>query len=549
MKEEFQNLIRSALKSLGIEAAEFIVEHPADLKMGDYSTNVAIKYGHKEEIKEYLDKNKPEEIEKIELAGPGFINFYLSKEFFRNSLKEIIKKGEEFGKNEILKSQKIMVEYTDPNVMKAFHVGHLMSNTIGEAISRIIGWHRASVIRANYYSDVGLNIAKAVRGLYLMNQIGRFTNKFLTPTDLNMAYVIGVQEFEKSEKEKESILEINKIIYGQKPDITESKWVTKWYQVGKEISLNYFKQLYDKLGSKFDWVIGESEVAEEGKNVVLFYLKSGLFEKSEEAIVFRGEKYNPRLHTRVFITKEGLPTYEAKELALTAKKFNTFKNLDKSIVITANEQNDYFRVVIEALKQISPEYAYKTKHLSHGMLRLPTGKMSSRTGDIITAEALIEEVKTRTKGDEQVAIGAIKYMILRQSIGNDVIFDFEKSVSTEGDSGVYLQYAYARANSLLGKVKTLTPSVNRKELGNIREIEKLLYRFPEVVERAGREYAPHYITTYLTELAGSFNNFYAHEQVIGDSPESGYRLTIVQAFNIVMKNGLTILGIPAPERM
>ena len=159
------------------------------------------------------------------------------------------------------------------------------------------------------------------------------------------------------------------------------------------------------------------------------------------------------------------------------------------------------------------------------------------------------------KGDEGVAIGAIKYMILRQSIGQDIIFDFEKSVSTEGDSGVYLQYAHARANSILEKAGKRGDA--RGERKNNHEIEKLLYRFPEIVERAGKEYAPNFIVTYLTELAASFNNFYAHEPVLSstklgtgeEGPESAYRLAIVEAFKTVMKNGLTVLGIPAPERM
>jgi len=241
-----------------------------------------------------------------------------------------------------------------------------------------------------------------------------------------------------------------------------------------------------------------------------------------------------------------LPTYEAKEVGLAKIKKEKYP-FDHSVTVTANEQDAFFQVVEVAIGEVFPELKGKLKHLSHGMLRLPTGKMSSRTGDVITAEELIEDVKKRVKDDEQVAIGAIKYMILRQAIGNDIIFDIEKSVSTEGDSGVYLQYAYARTNSLLEKAgKTGDTNAPRE---NTHEIEHLLYRFPEVVERAGKEYAPHYITTYLTELAGSFNNFYAHEQVLGDSPESEYRLAIVEAFNIVIKNGLNILGIPALERM
>ncbi|MFZ2484887.1 MAG: DALR anticodon-binding domain-containing protein, partial [Minisyncoccia bacterium] len=218
-----------------------------------------------------------------------------------------------------------------------------------------------------------------------------------------------------------------------------------------------------------------------------------------------------------------------------------------SITVTANEQDAFFKVVEVAIGEVFLELKGKLTHLSHGMLRLPTGKMSSRTGDVITAEELIESVKEKVKGDEAVAVGAIKYMILRQAIGNDIIFDIEKSVSTEGDSGVYLQYAYARTNSLLEKAEQKPDTKAPRE--NTHEVEKLLYRFPEIVERAGKEYAPNYITTYLTELASSFNNFYAHEQIIGDSPESSYRLAITKAFNIVMRNGLTILGIPAPEKM
>ncbi len=194
-----------------------------------------------------------------------------------------------------------------------------------------------------------------------------------------------------------------------------------------------------------------------------------------------------------------------------------------------------------------PDLSKSTKHLPHGMLRLPTGKMSSRTGDVITAESLIKDVSAKVKDSEPLSIAAIKYMILRQSIGNDIVFDFDKSVSTEGDSGVYLEYAHARATSVLDKATT-SWSI-KGERGKTAEIERLLYRLPEIVERAGEDYSPQFVTTYLTELASSFNNFYAHEQVNSDSPETKYRLAIVEAFKVVMKNGLTILGIPVLDRV
>ena len=526
IKKEIEKLVKEALDSLGIEAGGFVVEHPTDSKMGDYTTNAAIKYGHKEEILRYIETNKPEGVERVELAGPGFINFYLSREFFKESLREIIEQGNDFGKGEHAKGFKVMVEHTQLNPFKVFHIGHLMPNVIGSTLSRIFEWNGAEVKQANYQGDVGLQVAKAV---WAMMQ-----------GEKNDPYAFGSKAYDENPETKKEIESINKKIY----DSSDEK-INALYQKGRQESLDNFEKIYKKVGTKFDYYFFESEIADLGKEIVEKNLGK-VFEKSEGAIVFKGS------HTRVFINSLGLPTYEAKDLGNAKNKFDKYP-YDLSVVVTANEQKDYFKVVLEAMAKVLPDLAKKTKHITHGILKLPSGKMSSRTGDVITAEALIEEVKAKTKGEEQVAIGAIKYMILRQAIGHDVIFDFEKSVSTEGDSGVYLQYAHARANSILEKAKntgkTYVTDIGLACVRETHDIEKLLYRFPEIVERAGAEYAPNYITTYLTELASSFNNFYAHEQVIGDSPESGYRLAIVKAFNIVMKNGLNILGIPAPERM
>lgn len=527
MKEQIENLIKETLKSVGLEQADFVVEHPTDLKMGDYSTNVGIKTGRAKGIFEYLEAQLPSGVEKVEMAGPGFINFYLSKEFFKNSLGEIIDKGKSFGKSDHAKGFKVMVEHTDPNPFKEFHIGHLMPNIIGSAIARVFEWNGAEVKQVNYQGDVGLHVAKAVWAMLKDYPIGD-------------SYVVGNKAYEEDIDAKKEIEVINRKIY----DKSDEK-VNKIYEDGKKVSLEYFETIYKKLNTKFDYYFFESETGEIGKKIVEDNIGK-VFEKSEGAVVFKGS------HTRVFINSQGLPTYEAKDLGNAKNKYDKYP-YDLSVIVTGNEIKDYFKVVLEAMTLVLPELAKKTKHLPHGMLRLPTGKMSSRTGDVITAEELIESVKEKVKGDEQVAIGAIKYMILRQAIGNDIVFDIEKSVSTEGDSGVYLQYAYARTNSLLEKAKnqglTLNTDTQGQTLITTYEIERLLYRFPEVVERAGKEYAPHYITTYLTELAGSFNNFYAHEQIIDDSSESPYKLAIAKTFNIVMKNGLTILGIPTPERL
>lgn len=556
-----KNSIKEALRSLSITADDIHLEHPADLSFGDYSSNVALAQAKElkmkprdlaEKIANEIGTRKIKEIEKVEVAGAGFINFFLSKEFFAESTGEVIKAGENLGMNESLKGQKIIIEYTDPNPFKEFHIGHLMSNTIGESISRIIEFHGAEVKRACYQGDVGLHTAKAIFGLLKIGDgaIGDIRK-------LGEAYSIGARAYEE-EAFKNEINEINKKIYDR-----SDKEINKLYDWGREVSLEYFETIYEKLGTKFNFKFFESETGSFGKKIVEENIKNGVFEKSDGAIVFKGEKYG--LHTRVFINSEDLPTYEAKELGLAKIKHDKYP-YDISVVITGNEINDYFKVLLRVMEIIFPELAQKTKHISHGMLRLPTGKMSSRTGDVITAESLIadveklteEKIKDRNYGKalgreiiEKVSIGAIKYSILKHTVGGDIIYDFEKSISFEGDSGPYLQYSCARAKSVLEKAKEegIKASVG-KMMTETLELEKLLYRFSEIVERAGKEYSPHYIASYLIELAGSFNSFYAKHKIVDKEDEtSPYKVAIATAFATTMKNGLKLLGIQAPERM
>ncbi len=407
-----------------------------------------------------------------------------------------------------------------------------MSNTIGESISRIVEWNGAEVKRANYQGDVGMHVAKAVWG-------------FLQTGDWKTSYAFGSKRYEEGEEVKKEVQELNKKIYQKDPEI----WSI--YEGGKRASLETFEEVYEKLGTKFDFYFFESEVGEFGKEIVEKKLGE-VFEKGDKgAIIFRGENFDKSLHTRVFVNSEGLPTYEAKELGLVQMKYDKY-SYDRSIIITGNEINEYFRVLLCAMKQVFPELAQKTLHFSHGMLRLSMGKMSSRTGNVVTILDLLSMLKEKVQGDEKVVIGAVKYMILRQAVGRDIIFDIEKSVSTEGDSGVYLQYSFARANSILEKAKgkKLLSTWQVDNSWQTSEVERLLYRFPEVVLRAGKEFAPHYIVSYLTELARAYNSFYGNNQIIDEAdPASPYKVALSRAFSIVMKNGLNVLGIPVLEKM
>ena len=565
--EKLEILISKALKKMGVKADEIKLERPESLAHGDYATNVALACAKEQKIapKQFAEKLVAEllaaphdGIEKIEVAGPGFINFSFDDAHFAKALEDALGDGEKWGNNETLRNKKVIVEYTDPNILKEFHIGHLMSNTIGESIACIMESTGAEVKRACYQGDVGMHVACAVWGIMQLKKEDS-SSKMDSPF-LGKAYVRGATAYKQDENAKKEIIEINKKIY-----IRSDAEINEIYDAGRQVSIDDYEEKYKKLGMKprqggksFDFYFFESKTWEFGKKLVLD--NPNIFEKSEGAFIYRGDE-SRGLHTRVFINSEGIPTYEAKDLGLSKVKYDTYP-YEISIVITANEQKEYFKVVLDAMAKVNPELAEKTEHYSHGMLRLPTGKMSSRTGDVITAESLLGDIKVlalekikdsdfseQEKNDiaEKVALGAIKYSILRQSSGKDIIFDFKKSLSFEGDSGPYLQYAYARSRSLLEKA-----SGKKIEVAGYKEISplhKYIVRFPEVVLHASTARQSHYIATYLIDLAREFNSFYGNTIVLDGSSDEAYKIALVKATSQTLKKGLELLGIPVPERM
>ena len=345
MEQKITHIIKEALKNLNIEEVDFVVEHPEDLKNGDYSTNVAMVSAKKtktnpkelaDKIKLELEKNMPGKIERIEVAG-GFINFYLSREFFAESVEEILNKAENFGKNNSWSTRRIMVEYTDPNPFKPIHIGHLMTNAIGESVASILEHSGAQVARANYQGDVGLHVAKAIYGLLQNEDLqDKSVSHNLQAAYIGKAYTLGAGAYENDEQAKKEIDEINKKLYNK-----SDKKINEIYDWGFKVTMEAFEDLYKMLGTKFDFYFLESQMAGIGEDIVRDNVGK-IFEESDGAIVFKAEKYNkegqPKLHTRVFITSAGLPTYEAKELGLTEEKFKTDPFMDLSIMVTATEQ-------------------------------------------------------------------------------------------------------------------------------------------------------------------------------------------------------------------
>jgi arginyl-tRNA synthetase len=558
MQEKIRDMIKSALSKLGFPEADFSVEQPGDLSHGDYASNVALVVGKQ-------SGKKPQEVAqeivkalehvqgnlsfiKTEIAGPGFINFHLSPEFFAETVGEILKKKDDFGKNDARAGKTVMVEYTQPNPFKPFHIGHLMSNTIGETLTRMLENAGATVIRANYQGDIGPHVAKALWGIQKKN---------IDPTDINAvgdAYAFGHEAYETDENAKREIDDINARVYEKSPDIMPL------YTAGRDASLAWFEKIYAQLGTKFDEYFFESEVWERGKALVAEGLAKGIFKESEGAVVFPGEEYG--LHTRVFITSRGTPTYEAKELGLALLKLERQK-FNLSITITAVEQEQYFNVALKALELLRPELAGVFTHVHHGMLVLPSGKMSSRKGNVVTGESLLADMVARAKekvsarggasADEiaqDVAVGAVKYFVLKQNIGKNIVFDAEQSLSFEGDSGPYLQYTLTRAQSVLEKARAegIAPDVHAPHAPS--SLPRMLVHFPEILLRAQDEYAPQHITQYLLLLSSAFNSWYAQEHIVDAADQkSPYKIALTSSVATTLNKGLYLLGIPVPERM
>lgn len=562
-------------------SANFSLDKPEDSLHGDYATNIAFILSKTEKLSpkdcannliNELQTELVDTVEKTEVAGAGFINFFLKDDV---RTKEVVS-YKNLNLN-ILENKKVICEYTDPNPFKLFHIGHLVPNAIGESISRIYEAMGASVSRINYQGDVGMHVAKTIFGVqWLIKHAKEETNKFFTDKTtlvekinfLGACYSLGnamyedqhlYDTFSSLEEKVNSFKDVNKKIFNK----TDEE-INKIYDLGRKWSLEYFETIYKKLGTKFDYYIFESEVFDNGKKIVLENTPK-VFEESDGAIVYKGEKVG--LHTRVFINKEGLPTYEAKEIGNAFRKQELVPDNDISVIVTANEINEYFKVIKSALGEIDKNLSDKIKHVSHGMLRLPSGKMSSRTGNVIPAEELIDEVKEKLKEKledklksfsdtpkllNDIAVGAIKFSILKQSPGGDIIFDFDKSISFEGDSGPYLQYTHARICTLLEKAESLGINTESYIVENPeKEMEQVLIGYRQVLDKAYKDLGPHHIVQYLLLLTRTFNTVYGRQQFVDENNKdtSAYYVMLAQATKNILAHGLHILGISAPTKM
>lgn len=559
--QRIRESLSKALSEMGIALAPSAVplEFPAELAHGDYASGIALAKAKEAGMnpralaeKIVASVGSIEGVSKIQIAGPGFINIFLDGAHIIRTLKHAADSSS-WGRSEALSGKSVLMEYTSPNLFKPLHIGNLVGNIIGESSSRLMQYAGAEVKRINYPSDIGLTVAKGVWGL---------RKNASDPRDiqaLGEAYRDGNAAYDSDGVAKSEIEEINRKLYeGSDAELNRLR------REGISTSHRHLEDICKKLGTEFDFELFESDAAPVGREIVLS--REDVFPVSEGARIFEGS------HTRVFLNSQGLPTYEAKDLGNFILKQNKFPRWDWYVVVTGVEQREYFAVLFEAIRVLFPETAHKVlKHIATGFLTLTTGKMSSRLGNVLTGESLIEDLTESAKAraeesraddaallGQQIAVAALKFEILKQGTGKNIVFDKEKSLSLEGDSGPYLQYTFARAFSLISKAKdagiddTVKFDIEFQAFGKALRLGRLLCRFPEIVSRATSELEPHLVTTFLVQVAAEFNSWYAMERIISDEKNGdvpSYLLVVTEAAARTLENGLWLLGIPAPEKM
>jgi arginyl-tRNA synthetase len=582
--------LRKALKKLKLPTRDIHLEHPAALEHGDYATNVALQLAKLPQGKIWhssielaneiakLTQNYTRAYAKITVAKPGFINFILTQKTLLSSLIRINEAKDNFGRSDLGRGKTVVIDYSSPNVAKPFGIGHLRSTIIGQALYNIyqfLGW---KCIGDSHIGDWGTQFGKLI---YMIKREGLDPKK-LTITDLERLYV----QFHKEAETKPELKEEGRKWFKELED--GSKIARKIWKACIDLSLIEFNRIYDLLGVKIDYTLGESFYEDKMDEVIREAKKKGIAKKSEGAWIIEV----PRMKVPLMLLKsDGATTYHTRDLATIKYRIKTW-NSDLYIYETGVDHALHFKQLFAVAEKLGLGRPEQFVHVAHGMIRLPTGKLSTRKGKIVHLEDVLKEAITKAKQiaekagiskglskreQEEVAravgIGAIKYNDLKQGPEKEVIFDWGKMLSLEGDSGPYLQYTHARAKNVLSKAQGQSFKDCPVDYGMSLEPEELsllrtLCKFPEVVEQAGLTYAPNLICAFLFDLAQKFNLFYTKWPILKpakDTSDGGpersrrdsseveelrnFRLALTSATAQILKNGLCLLGIEPLERM
>lgn len=548
----------------GVPAEKITIEIPTDESHGDYSSNIAMQGGGnpREKATEIIDKLKADDklkniFSNIEVAGPGFINFKVSSEYLLINTLDITEQGEKYGTSEVGKDKTVIVEYSSPNIAKGFGIGHLRSTIIGHALFNVYKKLGYNVVGENHYGDWGTQFGMVLaqinkKGLQVEN---------LSVKELEDLYVEFNKEMDANPELRDEAKAWFKKIEDGDPE------ARRQWQVIKDVSIKEFQRVYDLLDVHIENDHGESFYEDKMAAIIEEFRAKGLSKKSEGAEIVEFRDMPPAL----LVKSDGTTTYFTRDLAAIRYRIDTW-NPSLFIYEVGADQILHFRQVFAAAKMVNWGNDIHFEHVAHGMIRLTEGKMSTRKGKTVKLEAVLDEAINRareiiTKSEtnrglsedevetlaKQVGVGAVKYYDLSHTPQSEIIFDWEKMFVLTGNSGPYLQYTYARTQSILEKVKSqnskLKVSTNNdqltaEEVGVMRH----LVHYPEVIQTVGKMYSPNLLASYLFELAQKYNNFYNKHKVLNSENEQ-LRLTLTRAVSIILKDGLDILGISAPQKM
>lgn len=539
--------ITACIKELFEVDADVNVTRP-DEQFGDWATNVALQLAGRlgknpreiaEQIAGHLRMSG--DFKEVTVAGPGFINLRLSDA-------ALLVETEPSMTHERT-GQTIVIETNNPNPFKAMHIGHAFNAVLADTIANLLQLDGAELHRVSYHGDVGLHVGKSMYSL-LRYADGKLDRLIDVPEPernsfMSRMYAEGSKAYKEDEAAK---AEIDRL--AAESFTRDDPFYQQVYDLCKSWSFQGIDGIVSRLGNKpIERRFLESDADARGVAVVKEHTPD-VFKLSDGAYIFEGSKYGA--FDNAFVASNGRGLYAARDLGLMQLKDEAF-HADKSYIVTAEEQRDYFKGVIAAAGLCLPELKDKTINISTGTVKLTTGKMSSRDGDVIEIAWLFDQIAAAVKerGGEptdEIIAGALRYQFLKVKIGSDVVFDINDAVSLTGNTGSYLQYAHARAQSILAKATTAAnldqPAFDNSE----RTLVRKLGEFGQVLAAAKRDLAPHIICTYLYELAQTFNRFYEVSRIVGDEREA-LRLGLVTRYADILGAGLTALGIHAPDHM
>ena len=570
---DFKEIIATEIsKATNIEAKELktYIETPKDTKNGDYAFPCfrlakELKKAPPviaNEIKEKIesDETKNDNIENVQVAG-GYLNFFIKKSTIAREVVNAFADSEEYGKSNLGNTKNIVIDYSAPNIAKPFHIGHLRSTVIGAALYNIYKYLGYNVTGINHLGDYGTQFGKLIEGY---KRWGDEYNIEEDPIDeLTKIYI----RINQACKEDESILQACRDNFKKLED--GDPYCKELWTKFRELSLKEFQRVYDLLGSKFDSWNGESFYSDKMPEVIRLLEKAGKLQESQGAKIVDLEDQG--INTPCIIVKSNdSTTYATRDLAAILYRARTY-DFDKALYVTSYEQVLHFKQVFATAKYLGldEKYLKGLEHVSFGMVLLQTGKMSTREGNMIKLEDLLNEAISRAKDiidkknpelenkedvAKKVGIGAVIFNDLANSRVKDEIFEWDSILNFQGETGPYIQYTYVRTKSVLDKVEKL-PSVEDVDITKLEDdysqaILKLLYNFQDVLVQVTEKNEPSILSKYLIDVAKAFSSFYNENRIIGEEPAvQNARIYLTAAVGKVLKKGANLLGMEMPEKM